>query len=207
MSQLRGQIAHQEKRNHELFASNASLRKLNSELTMQMDELKAKNAELKSRNNELAADNSSLVERNAELTGKMDGVRDELASEKAVSAGLRAELEEAAERVQTIAVDAVLSARAELMGEFKRGEHSSWDPDEEIETWRKREAVLAGAESAFEDSEDEGAPAGGSLKQPEVEVVPQPDEQAAEAEDVVPEPVDAPAHEDPAVSAEDLAED
>lgn len=31
----------------------------------------------------------------------------------------------AAMKVQTIAVDAVLSARAELMGEYKKREHSS----------------------------------------------------------------------------------
>ena len=92
-----------------MFASNATLRKLNSELTVQMDELKTKNEELKSRNKELVADNSALVERNAELVSKMDGVRDELAGEKAVSVGLKAELETAAEKVQTIAMDAVLS--------------------------------------------------------------------------------------------------
>ena len=69
-----------------MFASNATLRKHNSELTVQMEELKTKNAELKSRNKELVADNSALVEANAELTSKMDGVRDELASEKAASA-------------------------------------------------------------------------------------------------------------------------
>lgn len=37
--------------------------------------------------------------------------------------------------------------------------------------------------------------------------MPRLDETAAGAEDVVPEPVDAPAHDDPAVSAEDLAKD
>ena len=91
----------------------------------------------------------------------MDGVRDELASEKAVSAGLKSELEVAALKVQAIAVDAVLSARAELMGEYKRGEHSSWDPDEEIETWKKREAVLAAGDDASdgEAEEEEVAPA------------------------------------------------
>ena len=137
------------------------------------------------------------------------GVQDELNGEKAVSAGLRAELEEAAEKVQTIAVDAVLSARAELMGEFKRGEHSSWDPDEEIETWRKREAVLAGAESASdgEASEEEGAPAVESPEQQEAEVVPELGEPADGAEDAVPEQQVAPAHEDPAASAEDIARD
>ena len=176
---------------------------------MQMDELKKKNEELKSRNKELVADNSTLVERSAELMAKAEGVQDELTGEKAVSAGLRAELEEAAEKVQTIAVDAVLSARAELMGEFKRGEHSSWDPGEEIETWRKREAVLAGAESASdgEASEEEGAPAVESPEQQEAEVVPELGEPADGAEDAVPKQQVAPAHEDPAASAEDIARD
>ena len=64
-----------------------------------MEELKTKNAELKSRNKELVADNSALVEANAELTSKMDGVRDELSSEKAVSAGLKTELEAAVLKV------------------------------------------------------------------------------------------------------------
>ena len=46
LSQLRGQIAHQQKRNNDLFLSNATLRKLNSELTAQLEELKSKNEEL-----------------------------------------------------------------------------------------------------------------------------------------------------------------
>lgn len=46
-------------------------------------------------------------------------MRDLLISEKAVNAGLRTKLETAAEKIQTIC-------------EFKRAEHSSWDPDEEI---------------------------------------------------------------------------
>ena len=118
------------------------------------------------------------------MTAKVDGMRGELDGEKAVSAGPRAELEMAAEKVQTIAVDAVLSARAELMGEFKRGEHSSWDPDEEIETWRKREVVLAGVESASdgEASEDEGTPVVESPKQQEEVVLPELGEPAAGAE-------------------------
>ena len=92
LSQLRGQIAHQEKRNNDLFASNASLRKLNAELAAQLEDLKVKNEEL-------AAGHSTLVERNAELTNKIEGVQDELNSEKAVSAGLRTELETAAEKI------------------------------------------------------------------------------------------------------------
>ena len=50
---------------------------------------------------------------------------DELVSEKAVSARLKFELETAELKVQTITVDSVLSARAKLMGEFERGEHSN----------------------------------------------------------------------------------
>ena len=133
-----------------MFASNATLRKFNSELTVQMEELKTKNEELKSKNEELTSDNSALLEKNTELINQMDGVRDELTGEKAVTAGLKAELETAGEKIQTIAMDGVLNARAELMGEFKRGEHSSWDPDEEIWTWDKRATVLAGDDTASE---------------------------------------------------------
>ena len=116
LSHLRGQITHQEKRNNDLFAFNVTLRKLNSELTAQLEELKSKNEEL-------MTNQAALVEKNAELISQMDGVRDELESEKAVSAGLKSELEAAVLKVQIIAVDAVLSVRVELMGEFKRGDH------------------------------------------------------------------------------------
>ena len=184
-----------------MFLSNATLRKLNSELTAQLEELKSKNEEL-------TTGHSTLVEKNAELTNQIDGVWDELSNEKAVSAGLKAELETAAEKIQTIAVDAVLNARAELMGEFKRGEHSNWDPDEEIETWRKREAVLAGLEVASDEEDDEEeALVVESPKQQEVEVVPELGEAAAGAEGVVPEPEDVAAHEDPTAGAEDIARD
>ena len=98
-----------------MFASNASLRKLNSELTAQLEELTTNHA--------------TLIEKNAELINQTDSVRNELVSEKTVSAGLKFELEMTKLKVQTIVVDAVLSVRAELMGEFKRGEHSNWDPD------------------------------------------------------------------------------
>jgi len=57
---------------------------------------------------------------------------------------------------QAVAVNAVLSARAELMAEFKRGEHSSWDLDEEIRTWEKRQTLMAGGDVS-EDEELEGA--------------------------------------------------
>ena len=131
--------------NNDLFLSNATLRKLNSELTTQLEELMTNQA--------------ALVEKNVKLVSQIDGVWDELESEKAVSVGLKTELEAAAQKVQTIVVDVMLGVRAKLMGEFKRGEHSSWDPDEEIRTWDKKAAMLAGGEaSEDEDDEDELAP-------------------------------------------------
>ena len=88
MTHLRSQITHQEKRNTDLFVSNASLRKLNSELTSQLEELKSKNKEL-------TTNQAILVEKNAKLISQLDGVRHELVSEKVVSAGLKFELETA----------------------------------------------------------------------------------------------------------------
>ena len=72
------------------------------------------------------------------MIGELDAAKEDLAKERADNSGLREELETETLKVQSIAVDAVLSARAELMEEFKRGEHASWDPDQEIETWKKR---------------------------------------------------------------------
>ena len=102
----------------DLMASNVSLRKSNVEFVTQLEKLK-------SQNEELSTNHAGLVEDNARIISQMDSVKEELAKEKVVSASLKFELEMATLKVQTIAVDAMLSAKAELMGEFKRGEHSS----------------------------------------------------------------------------------
>ena len=81
-----------------------------------------------------------------------------------MSDGFTSELELATLKVQAIVVDAVLSARAELMGEFKRGNHTNWDLDEEIRTWDKRAAVLAGGEVS-EDEVEMSTPAIGNPKE------------------------------------------
>ena len=123
-----------------------------------------------------------------------------MAKEKADNSGLREELEAALLKVQSIAVDAVLSARAELMEEFKRGEHASWDPDQEIETWKKREAMLAAGEDASNaEEEEEEAPTVGSPKSQEMVANPEQVEPDAGADPAAPE--------DPAASAEDIAKD
>ena len=93
------------------------------------------------------------------------------------------------------------SSDLELMEEFKRGEHASWDPDQEIETWKKREAVLATGKDESDADEEEEAPAAGSPKTQETVTDPEHVEPDAGAEPVVPEP------EDVAASAEDIAKD
>ena len=55
------------------------------------------------------------------------------------------------------------------MGEFKRGEHATWDSDQEIQTWKTREAMLAkGDEGESDEEEDESTLMGESPKQVEV---------------------------------------
>ena len=73
-----------------------------------------------------------MVEENGKTISQLDNLKEELVKEKVMSADLKSELETVALKMQTIAVDAMLSVRAELMAEFKRGEHLSWNPDEEI---------------------------------------------------------------------------
>ena len=91
---------------------------MNAELTSQLEKLKL-------RNEELSSNHAGLVKENAKTISQLDGMKEELVREKFVSAGITSELETAVLKMQTIAVDAMLSAKAELMGEFKRGEHLS----------------------------------------------------------------------------------
>ena len=60
----------------------------------------------------------------------MDTMTKELAKEKVENATLKAEIESTLKKMQFIAVDAILHARAKLMGEFQRCEHVSWDLDQ-----------------------------------------------------------------------------
>ena len=137
-----------------MAASNTSLRRANVELTAEKKDFYSKLVELKSKNEDLEDNYAELVRSNDKLNGKMDAAKDELAKEKAENSNLKAELEMAIRKVQRIAVDAVLSARVELMEEYKKGEHASWDPNQEIQTWKKRGAVLATDEDVT-DEEDE----------------------------------------------------
>ena len=54
------------------------------------------------------------------------------------------------------------------MEEYKKGEHTNWDSDQEIQTWKKREAMLAAGEDATDEEdedEEESASAVGSQKE------------------------------------------
>lgn len=56
------------------------------------------------------------------MIDQADAVKEELDKEKAENTTLKAELESTLKKMQFIIVDAILHARAELMGEFKRGQ-------------------------------------------------------------------------------------
>ena len=119
----------QEKMNVDLAASNTSLRKANAELSIERMEFYSKLTELKSKNEELEENYAELVQANAKLIGEMDAVKDEMAKERVENCSLKEDLETVRLKVHSIAVDAVLSARAKLMEEYKKGEHASWDPN------------------------------------------------------------------------------
>ena len=95
-------------------------------------------------------------------------MKEELAREKVENAAVKAELELTLKKMQFIAVDAILHAWVELMGEFKRGEHANWDLDQEIQTWKNREVGLAKGDEAFDEEEDESTPMAESPKQAEL---------------------------------------
>ena len=40
------------------------------------------------------------------------------------------------------------------MEEFKKGEHTSWDPDEEIQMWKRWQAMLDGGGDESEEDEE-----------------------------------------------------
>jgi len=137
----------------------------------------------------------------------LDDAKEELQVEKATSASLRSEVESITAEAQAVAVNAVLSARAELMAEFKRGEHSSWDPDEEIWTWEKRQTLMASGDVSEDEELEEATLATESPMQKDDDVTPEMGEPAAGVEGVEPEPEDVAAPEDPAAGAEDIARD
>ena len=178
-----------------MAASNATLRRSNEKLTTSLEELKI-------RDEELSSNNKKLVDQNARILGQLDEVKEELHAEKATTASLRTEVESITAEAQAIAVNAVLSARAELMAEFKKGEHSSWDPDEEIRTWERRQTLMAGGEVSEEEEVEEATLAAESPKQKD-DVAPEQGEPAAGAEGVVPEPEDVAAPEDPAAGEDE----
>ena len=95
------------------------------------------------------------MKQNAKLIGEVDAGKDELAKEKAENATLKAELESTLKNMQFIVVDTILHAMAKLMGEFKKVEHDSWEPNQEIQTWEKRAAVLTKDDEEDSDKEDD----------------------------------------------------
>ena len=105
---LRNQVAVQERRTTDLMASNAQLRKALAEARAHETELGAVVATLR-------ADLSTAQIREATLQTSLDEAR---------KVG-----EERLAQLETMAGDAILSARAELMQEFRDGRSGEWDPN------------------------------------------------------------------------------
>jgi len=106
-----------------------SLRKKNVELGEEKKDLFVKVVELKSRNEELDDNHTKLIEENAKLVGQVDAMKEELTVEKAENATLKDKLESTLKKMQFIVINTILHAKAKLIGEFKRSEHSNWDLD------------------------------------------------------------------------------
>ena len=83
------------------------------------------------------------------------------------------------------------------MREFKIGEHSSWDPDEVIQTWDKKASILAGGEVSKDEKEEVSTPAIGSPMEKGPQVETESAEPDAGAKDAAVEPREkAASHED-----------
>ena len=96
-------------------------------------------------------------------SSQVDSLKKDLANEKAENAAIKAKLESTLNKMNFIVVDAILHAQAKLIEEFKKGEHVSWDPDQEIQTWKDREVVLVRVKEE-ESNDDESTPMAGSPK-------------------------------------------
>ena len=105
---LRNQVAVQERRTTDLMAPNAQLRKALAEARAHETELGAVVATLR-------ADLSTAQIREATLQTSLDKAR--------------RVVDEQLAQLETVAGDAVVAARAELMQEFKDGKSGEWDPD------------------------------------------------------------------------------
>ena len=129
----------QERRNIDLATSNTSLSKTTTKLGESKKELSAK-----ARNEEVEDKNTKLVKESAMQSSQVDSLKKELANEKAQNAAVKVELESTLNKMKFIVVDAILHAWDELMEEFKKGEHVSWDPYQEIQTWNDSEERRGG---------------------------------------------------------------
>ena len=105
---LRNQVAAQERRTADLTASNAQLRKVLTDARAHEVELGAEVATLR-------ADLSSSQIKETTLQTSLDEAR--------------RVVDEQLAQLETVAGDAVVAARAELMQEFKDGKSGEWDPD------------------------------------------------------------------------------
>ena len=88
----------------------------------------------------------------------------ELVTSEAACAATKFEMDATLTHMRSVVVDATFHERAELMEEFKAGQHVEWELDFEIGIWKEREGELAGARSMDEKTEEPLSPMVESLK-------------------------------------------
>ena len=74
----------------------------------------------------------------AEQNERIAYLEKELAKSLVAQKATQVKLESTLKQMKSVAIDATLHARAELMEEFKVGKHSEWDLDYEISFWKKK---------------------------------------------------------------------
>ncbi|KAL5820671.1 hypothetical protein ACOSQ3_022553 [Xanthoceras sorbifolium] len=125
---------------NELVSSTKKVRDLRS--SNEMDQLKVANTEAR----HLADAEAAKAWATGYELGRLKDDFDE--KERELKAKER-EYDELFERVDSVACDAVLQTRAELMKEFKEGKAATWDPDAKIQAWENvRQAEATGHETS-----------------------------------------------------------
>ena len=80
--------------------------------------------------------------KNAELEARLASLQMELATSE-VACVAKSETYTTLTQMKSMAMYVILHARAELMKEFKAGQHVDWDSNFEISVWKEIEAKLA----------------------------------------------------------------
>lgn len=97
------------------------------------------------RNQELLNTNAGLRKQVIKAQEKEKEWRAKVKEQATQYESAQLEIKTLTDQLETIAVDAMIKTRAQLMADFKAGKSSEWNPDEAIEMWQDMEAEAAAA--------------------------------------------------------------